>query len=68
MPITLRHLDAEESGAVQPEHVGPRLVGEDSICWQLERLRAIDIDTEEDFRFAELLMRYHKEMEAHGQG
>lgn len=40
-----------------------RLVGGDSICWQMERLRAVDIDTEEDFRFAEFLMRYHAEME-----
>jgi CMP-N-acetylneuraminic acid synthetase len=38
-----------------------RLVGEDSICWQMERLRAVDIDTEEDFHVAEFLMRYHKE-------
>ena len=38
-----------------------RLVGEDSIGWPMERLRAVDIDTEEDFRFAEFLMRYHKE-------
>lgn len=36
-----------------------RLVGEDSIGWPVERLRAVDIDTEEDLRFAEALMRHH---------
>lgn len=41
-----------------------RLVGEDSIAWPMERLRAVDIDTEEDFHVAEFLMRYHAEIDA----
>lgn len=45
-----------------------RLVGEDSICWQLERLRAADIDTEEDFHVVEFLMHYHAEMEKNAAG
>lgn len=45
-----------------------RLVGEDSIGWPMERLRAVDIDTEEDFHVAEFLMRYHEEADRHAAG
>jgi N-acylneuraminate cytidylyltransferase len=36
-----------------------RIVGENAIAWPMDRLRAVDIDTEEDFRFAEALKRFH---------
>ncbi|MCG6859400.1 MAG: pseudaminic acid cytidylyltransferase [Salaquimonas sp.] len=39
----------------------PNMVLADTIAFRLDRLRAADIDTEEDFRFAESLMRFHAE-------
>lgn len=39
----------------------PAMVLEDTIAFKLDRLRAADIDTEEDFRFAEALLRFHAE-------
>ena len=39
----------------------PAMVLADTVAYKLDRLRAADIDTEEDFRFAEALMRFHAE-------
>ncbi|MEC9343719.1 MAG: pseudaminic acid cytidylyltransferase [Pseudomonadota bacterium] len=44
----------------------PRMVSADTLAWPLERLRAVDIDTEEDFRFAEALMRFQSEVRDDG--
>jgi len=44
-----------------------RLVGPDSISWPLPRLRAADIDTEEDLAFAETLLRFHAGKDGHGR-
>ena len=40
---------------------GQATIGNDTIAWPMDRLRVVDIDTEEDFRFAEALVRFHSQ-------
>lgn len=47
---------------------GGEIVAPGSVSYEMDRLRCVDIDTEEDFRFAEMLFRFLNEGADIGQG
>ena len=46
---------------LKPFMAGGPIVAPNSVGYAMDRLRCVDIDTEEDFRFAEMLYRFMKE-------